>query len=537
MIKITASLICVLNLLFLNAQSLNISNQYAVGSTGNDGLVTYPSPNGDGYYLIGNSDGNASFDKTEDSNGGYDIWIVKTDNNFVKQWDKTYGGDQGDFFMSAIVLADKIIINATSNSNTSGDKTMDLFGAFTNVWNLCIDLNGNLLWQFQYGGDGGETSSDILLYSDTSVLLAIETFSNISGNKTQNKYGGDDIWLVEAAINDGHIIQQNNVGSTMSERFPRIFKSQTTDRVFMVTSADGGWSDNDKTDIGFSSRDIWLTEIDVSLNVINDKCFGGDAFDEFPRIALDVNGKILISANSRSGVTGNKTTNRISTVPTGSDCWIVKVDNNFDIIWDKSYGGTNNQAVTKMHTMPNGELVVNCVSFSDQGTGNKTSEYFGAGDGWVLFLDDNGDEILQASFGGSQYDGGQTLVHPSDPTKLILSYSSSSGISGNKTVASKGNSDTWIGILDYSTAGLLSLSSNNSITAFPNPSQGSVSINFKELNEASNLTFLTVDGRVLESVNLSENTDSYTWNPEYKGIVFYALKSQNTQLQGKLIFE
>jgi hypothetical protein len=537
MIKITASLICVLNLLFLNAQSLNISNQYAVGSTGNDGLVTYPSPNGDGYYLIGNSDGNASFDKTEDSNGGYDIWIVKTDNNFVKQWDKTYGGDQGDFFMSAIVLDDKIIINATSNSNTSGDKTMDLFGAFTNVWNLCIDLNGNLLWQFQYGGDGGEVNSDVIVHSDTSVLLAIETFSNISGNKTQNKFGGRDIWLVEAAINDGHIIQQNNIGSTGSEVFPKIVKSPLTNKIFLVTISGSGNVDNDKTDAGFSNNDIWLTEIDNNLNVLRDKCFGGDNFEEFPRIAMDNNDNIIIGTKTRSGISGNKTADRISTIPTGYDCWVVKIDANFDIVWDKSFGGTNNQAVTKMHTMPNGELVVNCVSFSDQGTGNKTSEYFGAGDGWILFLDDNGDEILQASFGGLQYDGGQTQVHPSDPTKLILSYSSSSGISGNKTVASKGNSDTWIGILDYSTAGILSLHKNNSITAFPNPSHGSVSISFNLLNEASNLTFLTVDGRVLESVNLSENTDSYTWNTEYKGIVFYALKSQNTQLQGKLIFE
>jgi hypothetical protein len=536
MIKITASLICVLNLLFLNAQSLNISNQSIIGSAADDGLAIYASPSGDGYYLIGSSNGNVSFDKTEVSRGGYDIWIVKTDNNFVKQWDKTYGGNQDDYVQKAIIIDDKIIVNSVSLSNTSGEKTMDLWGGI-NVWNICVDLNGNLLWQYQYGGIGGEENSDVTLLSDTSVLMTIQTFSDISGNKTQNKYGGRDIWLVEAAISDGHIIQQNNVGSTGSEVFPRLVKSPLTDKIFVVAISRSGIADYDKTDTGFLNDDIWLTEIDNNLNVVRDKCFGGDNIEEFPRITIDNNDNIILGSKTRSGISGNKTTNRIATYVLGYDCWLVKVDSNFDIVWDKSYGGTQDQALVGLGLLPNGEILVNCMSKSDNNTGNKTSEYYGGQDGWVLFLDDSGDDILQYSIGGSGSDVSGVIPHPTDPTKLIFCSSSDSPISGNKTVAPKGNIDAWIGVLDYSTAGLLSLSSNNSITAFPNPSHGSVSINFNLLNEASNLTFLTVDGRVLESVNLSENTDSYTWNPEYKGIVFYALKSQNTQLQGKLIFE
>jgi hypothetical protein len=536
MIKITASLICVLNLLFLNAQSLNISNQSIVGSSGDDIIYIHPSPNGDGYYFIGESDGNTSFDKSEDSRGGYDIWIVKTDNNFVKQWDKTYGGNQDDNFTQAIVLDDRIIISSVSNSNTSGDKTMDLWGT-PNIWNICIDLSGNLLWQFQYGGAGGESRNDMLALSDTSVLIAIETFSDISGNKTQNKYGGRDIWLVEAAISDGHIIQQNNIGSTGSEQFPKIVKSLLTNKVFMVTISGSGNVDNDKTDAGFLNNDIWLTEIDVNLNIVRDKCFGGNSFEDVPRITIDNSDNIIIGAKSNSGISGNKTTPLITTYFAGYDCWIVKLDVNFDIVWDKSYGGTQDQAILSMYPLSTGELVINCNSFSNQNTGNKTSEYYGGQDGWVLFLDVNGNDILQASFGGSAGDAAFTIKHPIDPSKVILCSPSNSPVSGNKTVAPKGNADAWIGILDYSTAGILSLHKNNSITAFPNPSQGSVSINFNLLNEASNLTFLTVDGRVLESVNLSENTDSYTWYADYKGVVFYALKSQNTQMQGKLIFE
>ncbi len=537
MIKTYTLLLFVLSTFLLEAQSLDITNQYIFGSSSSDGLAVYPSPNGDGYYLIGSSDGDISFDKSEDSRGGYDIWIVKTDNNFIKEWDRTYGGGQDEFVNSVVVLDDKLIISSVSNSNTSGDKTMDLWG-WKNIWNICIDLSGNLLWQYQYGGDGGESSGDIILFSDTSVLMAIETFSDISGNKTQNRYGSDDIWLVEAALSDGHIIQQNNVGSTSSERFPKLVKSSLTNKIFMVTIATGGVMNNDKSDPGFALTDIWLTEIDNGLNVVADKCFGGDNFEEFPRIAIDADDNIVIGAQTRSGVSGNKTTERIATYFLGYDCWFVKVNQNFDILWDKSYGGTQNQGVTSILALSTGELVANCNSSSNQDTGNKTSESFGGLDGWLLFLDDNGDDILQASLGGSGTDGILTIQHPADPTKLIFSSSSDSPISGNKTVAPKGVTDAWIGVLDYdATASTLELIENAGISAFPNPSNGEVSIQFKALKEKSTMSFVTIDGKVLETVEIAEGTSSFTWQTAYKGMVFYTINGESTQLQGKLVFE
>ncbi len=537
MIKTYTLLLFVLSTFLLDAQSLDITNQYVFGSSSSDGLAVYPSPNGDGYYLIGASDGNTSFDKSEDSRGGYDVWIVKTDNNFIKEWDRTYGGDQDDYYMNAIVLDDKIIISATSSSNTSGDKTMDLWG-WRNIWNICIDLNGDLLWQFQYGGDGGEDDCDIISFSDTSVLMAIQTFSDISGNKTQNRYGARDVWLVEAAISDGHIIQQRNVGSSGADVFPKIVKSSVTNRTFMACISGSGVADFDKTDPGFLNNDIWLTEIDNSLNVVQDKCFGGDNFEEFPRIAIDENNDIIIGSKTRSGISGNKTTERIATYSLGYDCWFVKVNQNFDILWDKSYGGTQNQGVTSIIALSTGQLVVNCTSSSNQDTGNKTSENFGGLDGWLLFLDDNGDDILQASLGGSGTDGVLTIQHPTDPTKLIFSSSSDSPISGNKTVAPKGVTDAWIGVLDYdATAGTLELVESAGISAFPNPSNGEVSIQFKALKEKSTISFVTVDGKVLETVEITEGTSSFTWQTAHKGMVFYTVSGESTQLQGKLVFE
>src|ERR1043165_6672531 len=51
----------------------------------------------DGGLIVGGySSSNTSYQKTENSRGGADYWIVKLDSNSVIQWDKTIGGNDYD---------------------------------------------------------------------------------------------------------------------------------------------------------------------------------------------------------------------------------------------------------------------------------------------------------------------------------------------------------------------------------------------------------------------------------------------------------
>jgi hypothetical protein len=46
-------------------------------------------------------------DVTQPSQGGYDYWIVKTDSNGIKQWDKRFGGSTYDKMKSICQTSDK----------------------------------------------------------------------------------------------------------------------------------------------------------------------------------------------------------------------------------------------------------------------------------------------------------------------------------------------------------------------------------------------------------------------------------------------
>ena len=58
----------------------------------------------DGGYIIGaNSRSNINRDKTEDSKGDNDFWIIKLAADGTIEWDKTIGGGSGEFRAEAAV--------------------------------------------------------------------------------------------------------------------------------------------------------------------------------------------------------------------------------------------------------------------------------------------------------------------------------------------------------------------------------------------------------------------------------------------------
>src|SRR5678815_4232341 len=62
------------------------------GGSHSDALYTVLETSDGGYLLAGDSNSPGDGDKTDDSWGSTDFWIIKVDSNGEKQWDKDYGG-------------------------------------------------------------------------------------------------------------------------------------------------------------------------------------------------------------------------------------------------------------------------------------------------------------------------------------------------------------------------------------------------------------------------------------------------------------
>jgi hypothetical protein len=88
-------------------------------------------------------------------------------------------------------------------------------------------------------------------------------------------------------------------------------------------------------------------------------------------------------------------------------------------------------------------LLLGGYSRSASGSGVKTSTQFGLADYWLVEINATGTLISQNSFGGAQDDIFQDMILTSDDN-IILTGTSESGISGNKTTVNYGLKDMWI---------------------------------------------------------------------------------------------
>jgi len=96
---------------------------------------------------------------------------------------------------------------------------------------------------------------------------------------------------------------------------------------------------------------------------------------------------------------------------TDRDAWVLRLDPDGDVVWQKSYSGAGNDAVKSLERTSDGGYIM---------AGYSTS--FGAGDsdGWVLKLDADGNVIWQKTYGGTGPDEFNSRSAPSAGRPMVV---------------------------------------------------------------------------------------------------------------------
>ena len=89
-------------------------------------------------------------------------------------------------------------------------KSEPSFG-LTDIWVLDLDTNCNIIQQKTIGGSDNDKPTDLLWSNEGKLLLLAESWSNVSGLKTEDAYGFMDTWILKLADNLD-IIQQKTIG-------------------------------------------------------------------------------------------------------------------------------------------------------------------------------------------------------------------------------------------------------------------------------------------------------------------------------------
>src|SRR6056297_3677846 len=154
-----------------------------IGGADNEVLTSIQQTADGGYILGGYSLSNISADKSENSLGNADYWVVKLDALGNIEWDNTIGGASDEGLNSIQQTADGgYILGGYSVSNISADKSENGIGY--DYWVIKLDALGTIEWDNTIGGGFTDYFSQIQQTADGGYILGRTSSSNISADKS-----------------------------------------------------------------------------------------------------------------------------------------------------------------------------------------------------------------------------------------------------------------------------------------------------------------------------------------------------------------
>jgi hypothetical protein len=346
------------------------------GGNAADFLTTVKPTTDGGYILGGYSGSNRGGDKTEDSRGSYDYWVVKLDAAGNKEWDKTYGGNSTDMLASLQQTSDGgYVLGGSSPPGKGGDKTGPSQGNY-DYWVVKLDAEGNKEWDKTFGGSKTDLLAVVRQTSDKGYILGGFSGSNISGNKTGAKRGGNDYWVVKLDA-AGNQKWDKTYGGSKTDILTALI--ETTDGGFMLGGYAPSGSDGDITGTHRGAWDYWIVKLDPSGGKQWDKSFGGRDQDLLTDLQQTQDEGYILGGTSLSDKNGDKSEENRG----GIDYWVLKLDAAGSKQWDKTYGGNQTDDITALLQAQDGSYLLGGSSDSNI-SGDKSQAAKGVTDYWMI---------------------------------------------------------------------------------------------------------------------------------------------------------
>lgn len=365
------------------------------------------------------------------------VWALGQ-NQLVKRWDYRFGGTDGDYFSLIRQTADSgYLLAGFSTSGTGGDKSDPCIGV-DDFWIVKTDSLGIKQWDKTFGGSLDEQLGDFQQTLDGGYMLGGYTSSGISGDVTSAPVGYNDYWIVKTDA-AGNKLWDKRYGGTTANQLKSLH--QTTDNGYIL----GGWSNSgvggNKTQPSWGQGDYWIVKIDSMGNQEWDKRFGGTLRDELTTVRQTYDGGYILGGWSLSQANGDKTDTLRG--GTWSDYWIVRTDTSGNKLWDKSFGGSGqDNLISTKETSDKGFIL---LGWSTSGiSGDKTQASYGQMDYWLIKTDSLGNKLWDKTFGGNDMEDAVGNVEETSDGGFLLSGTSYSPLSGNKSESNMGIEQAWI---------------------------------------------------------------------------------------------
>jgi uncharacterized delta-60 repeat protein len=343
------------------------------GSASSDYAYSAEQTSDDGYVVAGYTDFSGG-------GGNNDLWVLKLNTNGTVAWQKTYDVSNYDYAHAILQTNDDGYIVAGYGS---GD-----------LWLLKLNSDGTVDWQKRYGGADYEWANSIQQTSDGGYIVAGVTYSS---------YPDYDFWVLKLT-SDGTVSWEKIYGGATDDQANSV--QQTTDGGYIVA----GWTSS----FGAGNYDFWVLKLNDDGTVSWQKTYGGTNYDYAQSIQQTSDDGYIVAGFAKSFGEVN------------GDFWILKLNSDGTISWQKTYGGPEYDYARSIEQTSDGGYIVAGLA-----------ESFGAGyaDLWVLKLDSVGAVAWQKVYGGTSDDEAYSIHETSDGKYIAVGRTESFGA---------GNGDVWV---------------------------------------------------------------------------------------------
>ena len=505
--------------------------------------------------------------------GGLDTWLAKYDPQGNLLWHRYAGGGGDDAYYDMVAdengncyVSGRLNDHNTRQVKSFNQTPIDNLGLGNFI--AKVDANGNLLWHKSFGGDTvGMTS--LVPYRATTLNLSLNTNSIgvfvIGGGAQifgyQNLFGKDSLIMgIHEVLFDlnGNYLEAHTFPFPRFDRLPQITSIQSNHYGTVISgnlNRDTVLVGND-TLVKTGSDNAFVAFFDTSYSYTN-SIYGSSSIDQFPDASL--HGDTLLVAGHFS-IFQNKTVSFDTVTYTGSlnegqagGIFVFDVFSNrlLGLYPSKSLGFLTRVDMTAAHINKNTFGAAGIFDYKMTFTG--TSNYLEAVDNCVscqnsdLFFtlfDRNGNPIAEdVIYTSAQINSAVFAMHRRDSMLYIGGFVGDSVIiQGVDTFVTRGSNDAFVAAYNVGLVTSLEeptnyIKADNGILAYPNPTQGQVTLMGKALNNEAQL--FNISGQFVKTYALDQNAfqQQINLNGLENGIYFLVIVGAQEKQTVKIVKE
>jgi hypothetical protein len=335
-----------------NANTYETANDIEIDASGN-------------IHIVGQFYGTTDFNPNAVVNsltsaGQNDIYVLKLDNNGNYIWAGRAGSTAADF-PNALDLDGTGAVYVTGQVSGIADLdpsaatyTLPAIGGqdiFAFKWTSA----GAFVWGYVYGGTVGDQGSDIIVNNAGTSVYTCGYFAGTNADISPacscgsvTSLGGSDMFIVKQAASNGGFQLNAIMGGTAGESAGTI-ALDASENVYLSGAFDGlcdfdpGFGSSTLAGAGGFS-DIFVAKYTSTLGLVYAKQFSGTSSENGVEMKLDPAANIYVvgSFNDIVDFDPGPGTYTVQTIgSTNSDVYVLKLDNNGNLTWVKTWGSNN----------------------------------------------------------------------------------------------------------------------------------------------------------------------------------------------------